>query len=1135
MREKKFKLYTASAGSGKTYTLVKEFLILSMSSDNVSCKDILAVTFTNKAANEMKAKILSHLDGFVKNKGDKDMKNDLLNALNIDETVLVKRANALYDNILHNYSDFNISTIDSFIQQVSRSFSKELNLPVQYRVLLDDEMLLDGLIQNIDAQIDVEDKSLTAILGDFIDFQLDEEDSLRIDVSLRKFVKKLLKESAYKKGELLNLNDDFDNNYDYSQIKTVLNESYEKFKTVVLDDIAKIKEFEEKFNVVTEDYNGGSRGSLQTLMTKLDADINTSRASLMKKTIENVFSGDKDWFSSTLKKKKETINDINRSGIDVVGLYRKLNEDHKKFFLINIVRKNLYLYALRRTLLSVVKQYIDETNKVHISEFNKRISDVLGDCSVPFIYERIGARYKHFFIDEFQDTSLLQWHNFLPLVHNGLSENNMSLLVGDAKQAIYRFRSGEVEQIINLPSIYGAEKNGFYNECERKLTEHLCRKSLDSNYRSKKNIIEFNNSFFRLSKYRLKSPDYQGVYEGLEQKCPKKRPYEGYVSVEMFDMDKFPKTEQDSSLKLYKNAVKKSILNDINTLIDKGFDFSDISILVRGREDGSDIAGYLSQNNVPVVSSDSILLKSSDKVRLVISTLKYMLDDKNLIDKLTLSFYNNICAENSPYDISEALKYEFDVNKLENIKKKSYSLYDLCGAIITEMYNFNILEDEFLQYFLNHVLEWQNSENGGVADFIEHWDKKSNDLFVKLTSEINAVQIMTIHKSKGLEFKVVMYPYAFTKVPESPKGSEKWLSSNEFKLLNEIPGIDSFILPINKNLQGTEMECHYNEEQEKAAFDDFNIMYVGMTRASDLMFIYTHSTKAKSGDKNPDDTYNFFSDYFDAENGYLVKTDAGIENVAKQEDIDFVKSFVKNTDSDNSVKFELGDIRYEKKGEDGDKKCVLELKDNDIPKTLDWTTSLIFEADPTMFWAKGHDYQPKEWGSLVHEILSKINTSEDVDGVLQYYLNEGSIDKQHADLLKKQFEEIVNAKEIKDAYSKDAIVKNEMDILVDDEVLKRIEELKKKNNVEDKDEDKKNKRNILRPDRYVEFDDRVILIDYKTGDEDKYKYHKVQILGYAEALRSIGVEKIIELYLVYLKENVDEKIEVKPVFLDTLF
>ena len=1129
MTEKKFKLYTASAGSGKTYTLVKEFLILSMSSDNVSCKDILAVTFTNKAANEMKAKILSHLDGFIKNKGDKDMKNDLLNALNIDETVLVKRANALYDNILHNYSDFNISTIDSFIQQVSRSFSKELNLPVQYRVLLDDEMLLDGLIQNIDAQIDVEDKSLTAILGDFIDFQLDEEDSLRIDVSLRKFVKKLLKESAYKKGELLGLNDDFDNNYDYSQIKNVLNESYEKFKTVVLEDIAKIKEFEDEFNIVTEDYNGGSRGSLQTLMTKLDADINTSRSSLMKKTIESVFSGDKDWYaSSALKRKKETINDINRSGIDVVGLYRKLNEDHKKFFLINIVRKNLYLYALRRTLLSIVKQYIDETNKVHISEFNKRISDVLGDCSVPFIYERIGSRYKHFFIDEFQDTSLLQWHNFLPLVHNGLSENNMSLLVGDAKQAIYRFRSGEVEQIINLPSIYGAEKSGFYNECERKLTEHLCRKSLDSNYRSKKNIIEFNNSFFRLSKYRLKSTDYQGVYEGLEQKCPKERPYDGYVSVEMFDMDKFSKTEQETPLKLYKNAVKKSILNDINTLIDNGFDFRDISILVRGREDGSDIAGYLSQNDVPVVSSDSILLKSSDKVRLVIFTLKYMLDDKNLVDKLTLSFYNNICADKSPYDIPEALKYDVDVNKLENIKKKSYSLYDLCSAIITEMYGFNILEDEFLQYFLNHVLEWQNSENGGVAAFIEHWDKKSNDLFVKLTSEINAVQIMTIHKSKGLEFKVVMYPYAFAKVPEAPKGSEKWMSSNEFKLLNEIPGIDSFILPINKNLQGTEMECHYEEELKKAAFDDFNIMYVGMTRASDLMFIYTHNTKAKSSDKNSDDTYNFFSDYFDVENGYLVTTDAGVENVAKQEDIDFVKSFVKNTDSDNSVKFELGNIKYEKKSDAGEKKCVLELKDNDVPKTLDWTASLIFEADPTMFWAKGHDYLPKEWGSLVHEILSKINTSEDVDGVLQYYLNEGSIDKQHADLLKKQFEEIVNTKEIKDAYSNDAIVKNEMDILVDGDLL--VDNKASKTNGE-----KKNSKTgkILRPDRYAELDDKVILIDYKTGEY--YDSHEVQMKVYAEALRQIGVGKFIEPYLVYLKENVDEKIEVKPVFLDTLF
>ena len=1149
-----FKIYTASAGSGKTYTLVKEFLTLSLSSDFVFCKDILAVTFTNKAANEMKAKILSHLDDLIKNKGDENMKSHLLDTLKIDESVLQKRASDLYDNIIHNYSDFNISTIDSFVQQVSRSFSKELNLPAQYKVLIDDEMLLDGLIQNVDAQIDANDKSLTAILEDFVKFQLDEEDSLRIDVSLRKFVQKLLKENAYKKGELLSLDSNADNNCDYLEIKKQLDDVHKKYKTKVESGIEKIEKFEDEHNIVTDDYKNKKNGGLQTIITKLKADINTP--SVCGQKINAIFSDkDKVWYSSEcVKNKKGTLAEINRLGIDVVGMYEQLCEDHKNYIRINIVRKNLYLYALRKTLLSIVNQYVGETNKVHISEFNKRISDILGDCSVPFIYERIGSRYKHFFIDEFQDTSLLQWHNFLPLVNNGLSEGNMSLLVGDAKQAIYRFRSGEVEQIINLTKkpleIYGAEVNDFYNECKENLGKSACNMSLDSNWRSKKNIIEFNNSFFRLSKYRLESEDYRGVYEGFEQKCPKKYPYDGYVSVEIFNEENFKskkeagtkskpetvtedlveekKISSEGATKLYKDAVRKSMLNDINSLIDKGFKYSDISILVRnGRTDGYDIATYLSQNRIPVISSDSIRLKSSDKVRLVVFTLKYLLDDENNIDKLILSFYNNICADKNPYDVSEALRNKIIIEELENIRNESYSLYDLCYRIINKVYKFNVLEDEFLQYFLNHVLEWQNSENGGIDAFIEHWDKKSKELCVKLTSEIDAVQIMTIHKSKGLEFKVVMYPYAVTKVPEKFRGNEMWIPMNKLQIKDEsISGLDSFLLSVNKDLEGTELAEFYTGEVKKTSFDDFNIMYVAMTRAADLMFIYTNNAMSskESG------SYNFFVDYFDTKNkkNYLV----GDKNVAENEDVDFVKRFGEPKTSENSVRYELGVVEYCADKDKDNSKGVLELDAEDMPQTLDWMPCLEIEADATMFWEKTGTYRPKEWGDLVHEIFSKINTIEDIDAVLNTYLNDGCIDQHHADILKRQFEEIATRKEIKDAYSNEAVIKNEVDILVDDEVLKRIEELKKKNNIKDKDEDKKNKRNILRPDRYAELDDRVILIDYKTGDEDKYKYHKVQILGYVEALRSIGVEKIIEPYLVYLKENINEKIEVKPIILD---
>lgn len=1105
MSKGKFKLYTASAGSGKTYTLVKEFLTLSLSSDNASCKDILAVTFTNKAANEMKAKILANLDGFINNDKKCDsMKNDVIKALKIDENTLIKRAKDLYDNILHNYSDFNISTIDGFIQQVSRSFSKELNLPSQYRVLLDDDDLLDGLIQSIDNHIDKDDKSITEILMDFVSFQLDEENSLRVDIAIKDFVAKLLKESAYKKGEILNLKE-FTGD-EYLQLKKFLNDFYDRCKTNVLSNIKTIRDLEDEFSIVSSDYNYGLRG-LPSILNKINKDINVVPSSLVGSTIRQIFEGEKNWFSKNVN--KQAVDAINKSGNDVLKLYKQLIENHEKLFLVNIVRKNLYLYALRGILLNIINQYIIDTNKVHISEFNKRISDVLGDCSIPFIYEKIGSRYKHFFIDEFQDTSLLQWHNFLPLVNNGLAENNMSLIVGDAKQAIYRFRNGEVEQIMNLPSIYGAVKNEFYEECENTLRNTLQKESLDCNYRSKKNIIEFNNSFFKLSKYKLTSENYLRVYaDDLKQKCPVNHSYNGYVSVEIFDMDNLSKDESATPNKLYKEAVKESIFRDINVLKEKGFNLRDIAILVRSNFDGADIADFLTKKNIPVISSDSVLLKSSDKIRLIILTLKYLIDDKNDVIKLALSLYKNLCADPDSCDIQKALQYNFDVEKIYDIRNQSYTIYDMCCGII-KMYDFNILEDEFIQYFMNLVLEWQNTENNGIDAFIEYWDKKSDTFYVKITAEIDAVQIMTIHKSKGLEFKVVMYPYAYTKVPNNYRGGEMWVSLDNFELLKNIPGIDNFILPINKNILATNMEHYYTEDVEKSAFDDFNIMYVAMTRPSDLMFIYTKEKSKSDDDEKNDDSYNFFSDYFNSDKGYYVSNSAGDRvDVAEKEDVDLIVNRFQCLQKETSVKYELGEIICVKDNEEKDDKEILELDADDIQQTLKWTEVLEVEPDPTMFWIENeHEYFPKEWGNLVHEILSKIHSIEDSQKVLKQYVNDGSIDSRQADKLQQQFEEIVSRDEVKAAYSKDAVVKNEMDILIRDADINKI----------------------MRPDRYAELDDKVMLIDYKTGKHDERYNEKMK--DYIFALQDLGIKKNIEAYLIYIGENID----VRQVFLDRLF
>jgi hypothetical protein len=251
-------------------------------------------------------------------------------------------------------------------------------------------------------------------------------------------------------------------------------------------------------------------------------------------------------------------------------------------------------------------------------------------------------------------------------------------------------------------------------------------------------------------------------------------------------------------------------------------------------------------------------------------------------------------------------------------------------------------------------------------------------------------------------------------------------------------------------------------------------------------------------------------EYFDADNGYENSYAEG--ETSEKEDVDLIKNRFVTVSNDKSIKYELGTIEYHKDKEK-EEKDVLELKSGETPQLLDWTRTLKIEPEPTMFWAEDDDnYMPKEWGNLVHDILSKINTIEDADRVFANYVNEGSIDKQKADKLKRQFEKIVDLKEVKEAYSKNAIVRNEIDILTYDSSI--------------------NENVILRPDRYAELDDKVILIDYKTGmPQEEYDD---QLKNYMQALRGMGVEKIIEAYLIYINKA-DENIDIKPVFLDTLF
>ena len=714
---------------------------------------------------------------------------------------------------------------------------------------------------------------------------------------------------------------------------------------------------------------------------------------------------------------------------------------------------------------------------MHISEFNKRISDILGDCSVPFIYERIGERYRHYFIDEFQDTSVLQWQNFLPLMENSLSFGNMNMIVGDAKQSIYRFRSGEVEQIINLPKIYKRPVGEFGLRCEEQFVNSAQKMTLGTNYRSSKNVIKFNNTFFRYAGRLLKSGD---VYNDAEQVYDPQKP-DGFVSVEVFHGDM--KTAE------YKEKVKASMLKQILDLHKQGIDYKDITILVRSNSDGTDIADYLVANGIEVLSAESVLLQSSDKVQLIVNTLKLMVDDKNPVTKLAVDYYSgkNVCGDPRPCSTTS--------------KNISYNIYDTCVQICKSN-NFNILEDVFLQYFMNMVHEWQSRHSAGISDFLEFWEKKKSKLAVQITGDLDCVNIMTIHKAKGLEFKVVMYPYADTNLKSSFTQSEIWIQCADNLYTKDIPYLDAFLLKLSKEkLTGTVFENLVETENNKTMLDNLDIMYVAMTRAKNMLFVYTNDKKPS---EKSDNSYNLFTDFFedsllDIQHKKNPSDDAAFDDFfVNNNEFDIVEG--EEQTSFNYGNFDATLLNIKEKDAKDDEVKILELKEGEqAPATLNWFDKLQVDADPTMIWAERGSFMPEEWGSLVHQILSKIKTIDDAERALRPYVNDGTIDEEQAAKLLDTFRKVTDIPELKPAFSADAVVKNEMDIHTYDG-------------------------RIIRPDRYAETPHGTILIDYKTGKAHEEYFNQLQ--DYTAALMQMNGNQSIKAYLVYLGDEI-KLVEVK--------
>ena len=1066
-----FKVFQASAGAGKTFTLIKEYLKLCLANKGAvnNFRNILAITFTNAAANDMKAKIVKTLREIIDSEEvvPNSMEAILMEELGISDAELKSNAQSLMTRIMHDYSSFCVSTIDAFVQKLSRSFAHDLGLPSQYAVSIDTDEVSETITEQLGLRISDQDDFLTRLLVDFSNNQFDSQRSTALESQLSDFIAKLMTEKAYQKDEKNNIK----NYTQYKQTIDFLNDKTRGFEQIMqkhLDDFARL---ERQYGLSDELYAYGKTGFI-SYVRKLSAKVYEQPSPRFIAVLEK-----RTCFSKEGEKQlgKAQIDTLNAALLPVLQSLKDCVVNGLGQFLFYKMQKDLlYLYALRAQIRMEFDALANEEEIVHISEFNKLLNTVMGDFSVPFVYERIGEHFRHVFVDEFQDTSVLQWQNLLPLIDNGLSSGNMSMVVGDGKQSIYRFRSGEVEQIVSLPEIYALpndEREAAFLQFEQNLKDNFAFKNLDTNYRSFKNVVDFNNAFFEEA-YKNLSSDLQKVYvaekpgtdEGVSIYQKKAKTEEGLVQVELYDAENQPK---------YCFDRVEAIIRDLTDT--KGYLYADIALLTRKSDYGSEMANYLNDKGIPVISQDSILLKSSDKVQLLVSTLRYLLYGDNETNVANVLFYWKLTRKQEPGfngDVSqvfgevkavakgekaiEPLMGLGDAGVLQDALAKATCLYDLCSNLL-HIFHFDTIHDAFLNYFMEEIFKFQSGIKEGIADFLSYWDKKQDKLAVMSVSG-NAVKIMTIHKSKGLEFPVVIYPEAIIDLDEklnASKAAEEWLRPEDLGF-EAIPNLDKVLFKLDKNAinMGEKALEKVNKEKESNQLDNLNLLYVAFTRAVQRLYII-----AKQG---------------------------------KSDKPNIIRDFLKDNDhqvpDNNALVYRFGspDFMKPKEKQKEEKK---ELKTESVAG--DWFSKIKLDSNPTMVWqSKSDKLLPREFGELVHGILSKIPTSSEMESVLLPYLTDGTIDTETADWIRDKFLQMSKHSQIGAAFDPSAKIKTECEILY--------------------------RGVVCRLDRYAELSDVIYLIDYKTGKKDDE--HHNQVRTYTNALKEM-TEKEIRAYLVYLSED----------------
>lgn len=1026
------KIMKASAGSGKTYSLTRTYIsLLLRNDDRYAYRHILAVTFTNKATDEMKSRILKELHIMATDPHKSSYKKDFVPAVFPSADLMQEKAKCVLHDILHDYSAFAVSTIDKFFQQTLKAFSREIGQFASYQVELDKNSLVAESVDRLLDSLTEDSGSLLSWLTTNVLEQIEQGGKYSLDANLSGMAVRL--KSAQRQDELEKAG--IDENKAYS-IESLMNirrgcrEVMASFRTQVKDRARKALDVLESAGVNPADSN---RGFLKILYVYDELGEN-DRIDAPKDSFMTKAKDSDSWFAKAKAAKLMPLvyPFLEAPLEDFCDLWGK---EYALFNTARILDGQIYGLGVAGELRKTFDELMKEKNVLCIEDSNTILRDIIDGSDAPFVYEKLGVRFDHFLLDEFQDTSDVQWTNFSPLLHNSESQGGESLIVGDVKQSIYRWRGSDWKLLDQkIPDEFDSHEEEV----------------LDTNYRSLPNVVNFNNAFFKYSAKVLDAISGHGedgpmqrIYSDVEQKVARDNTDKGYVGLTF--------CSKENELEEVLKAVQKAM--------DSGAELSDIAVLVRSNASGGQVASYLIDNGYAVVTDDSLKVKNSITVRRLVSLMSYLVNPEDSVSSyLAESLEVQLPDEGaSLIDIAESLVRSLKDNDPDASWK---------GEIL------------HLQSFMDCIQDYVSSNGNNLRGFIKYWD--GEDPSISSPSSGNSIRVMTIHKSKGLDFPYVIFPFAENITLY--KADSHWCAPDlEGTVLS---GVADGVYDVNlsSSSESTLFAEHYKKERFLQQVDNINTIYVAMTRAALGMHVIAKTPSNKILAAIETGAPSEFSDFSQMLYSYactalLESADDGDVKCFNYGELPDFNALRKSGPSDERFVITAGGgyPSIPLNPQPGDEDCDVRERGR-----------LKFSADSLDFFSEegeaGIDASNRIKGIVLHDILASVIVQEDLEPAVMKALYDGQITEDQVPVISDMLATRINEAEKFGWFSSEsADVMNETSIIDTDG-------------------------QVYRPDRVIRTGGKVMIIDYKFGDH--YRKYERQMNKYIQLWRRMGYEDV---------------------------